>query len=198
MTIKKFLAIWEVLRHFKSIFSTSLWMLIPGVNIIVALRYAGSHLNPLIARLGSHLRDKFVNAYDDALDGSREYWTQWGSESALSSLYIAGAFLMNTFCVTYLATKFPEYSAQIPFAAPDWTFYISIATFIIVAAIILHTIFGMLHQIYKAYTSFHPEYAKVPFEAWYVRLREEAIAKRDAVVKVPVRQPVGEPEVNRV
>ena len=196
MTIKKFLAIWEVLRHFKSIFSTTLWMLIPGVNIIVALNYAGSHLNPLISNLGIHMRDKFTNAYDDALDGSREYWTQWGSESALSSLYIGLAFLMNTFSVSFLATRFPEYFARVPFAVPDWTFYISIGTFIIVAAIILHTISGMLHQIYKNYTTLHPEYSKVPFEAWYIRLREEAIAKRDKVVKVPVRS--GEPEINHV
>lgn len=187
MTIKKFLAIWEVLRHFKSIFSTSLWMLIPGVNIIVAIAYAGNHLEPLIDRLGTHMRDKFINAYDDALDGSREYWTQWGSESALSSLYIFGAFLVNTFCVSFLVTKFPEYSAQIPFSTPDWTFYISIASFIIVDGIILHAISGMAHQVYKKYTTLHPEYAKLPFEAWYIRLREEAIAKRDAIVKVPVR-----------
>jgi len=162
-------------------------MLIPVVNVLVAINYAGSHLEPLIRNIGIHMRDKFLNAYDDALDGSREYWTQWGSESALSAMYITAAAAMNTFFVSFLVTKFPEYSAKIPFNTPDWTVYISIASFIIVGAIILHTITGMLHQIYKSYTTMHPEYAKQPFEHWYAKNREEAIAKRDAIVKVPVR-----------
>lgn len=180
MTIARFLKIWEVVRHFKSLFSTSLWMLIPVINILVAVNYAGTRLSNLPNRLLSHMYDKFVESKDDeALDGSREYWTQWVSESCLSGLYIIAAFLVNTFAVTALTTKFPEYSAQIPFSTPDWTFYISMASIIIVASISLSSIFGMLHQIYKAYTTMHPEYAKDGFRYDYNTARQRATAARE-------------------
>lgn len=187
MTIKKFLAIWEVLRHFKSIFSTTLWMLIPGVNIVVALGYASNHLHPLIARFYGKMEANFHNAIDDAMIGTKEYWAALLSESFLSVGYGIAAFAVNTYVVSYLLTKIPEEMTRIPFDAGDWTSYIGYAMLIAIVAIISHTLFSMLHSIYKAYTTLHPEYAKQPFQRYYKESREKAIAERAALVEVPVR-----------
>lgn len=179
MTIARFLKIWEVIRHFKSIFSTSLWMLIPGLNVFVAIKYATERVGNLPTRLMSHMTENFIHSRDDALQGSREYWTQWATESCLSALYIIAAFLMNTFVANGLTTNYPEYAANIPFSTPDWTFYISIASIIIVASIVLGSIFGMLHSIYKAYTTMHPEYVKGEFRYDYRCARERATEARE-------------------
>lgn len=180
MTIARFLKIWEVVRHFKSVFSTSLWMLIPGLNLIVAIHYAVNRLGNLPNSLMAHMYNRFVASRDDeALNDTREYWTQWMSESSLSFLYAAMAFIVNNFAISYLYDKFPEYSARIDFNAPDWVTYFCTGTYIIITAIIVHCIFSMLHQIYKAYTTMHPEYVKGEFRFDYRTARERATEARE-------------------
>lgn len=198
MTIKKFLAIWEVLRHFKSIFSTTLWMLLPGINVVVALGYAGVHTGDLNKHLYSAMQESFQNANDDALNGTREYWTTLLSESLLSLLYASIAVAVNLTAVNFLAVKYPAIIDSVPgsFTIVEWVTFLNYGLLIAVAAILLKVLFNMLHSIYKAYTQYHPEYAKDPLPQYYLDQRAKAISKRDAVVKVPVRQPATpEPEV---
>lgn len=195
MSIKRFIAIWEVLQHFKSIFSTSLWMLIPGVNLFKSLAYTSDNLYSLPKEYYAKLYNNFEQGYENPLQGSREYFATWLSQSILSIGYIVMAFFVNHYCVQFLSERWPEYFVYA--SIPDWVAYVGYAFFLITVATVMYSIFNLLHSIYKAYTQCHPEYCKQPLPQHFLERQEKAIAARTALVAVPVRIQ-GAPEINRV
>lgn len=184
-TLKRFMAVWEVLRHFRSIFTTTFYMLIPLFNLPAALSYCYRHIGELPAIYSRKMTQNFYEGIN-AFTLTKQYWSMWLSESLLSLLYIGIAFFMNIFWVGKLLEYGTPYVDMLSSIKPEWVNWLGYAVAALIAIYVVRVLTGMLHAIWKTQTSFNPEYATGPLDPSFVRMRDEAIAKRAAPLIPPV------------
>lgn len=176
MTMKRFIAIWDVLRHFKDVFGMTIWMLIPGVNQLIAAVYNMGKMTEMPSDLRSKIKDNFFEAQDPWI-GVKERWQAFFAEVGLSSLYISIAYLVNYYLMTWVLSKISIDAWGYVVSIIDVQFmWLAFATWIV--GMFFKTGFGMLHAIYVNWTTFHPDYAKQPLEEYFLRRRAEAIERR--------------------
>lgn len=176
MKIERFLALWDVLRHFKDVFGVAIWMLIPGLNLIVVSMYVYGKLESIPSAHSGHIRKRFYEAEEDPLKGTKEYWSQWWVQGFLSIVYLTEAYIVNTLFFAKAVVIFPGI-----LVAGDVPAYVQWACLAAAAWVIGYTIkisFSMLHGIWSNYRQLDLKHHTIPLDEHYLKRRAEATALR--------------------
>lgn len=176
MKIERFLALWDVLRHFKDVFSIAIWSLIPGVNLIVVSCYVYGKLESIPSDHSRFIRERFFNAEEDPLKGTKEYWSQWWVQGFLSIVYLSEAYIVNTLFFAKAIVIFPD----LPKASdiPGYVQWACLATALWVIGYTIKVSFSMLHGIWSNYRNYDLKHHTVPLDRYYIEQREKAIEAR--------------------
>lgn len=183
MKIERFLALWDVLRHFKDVFAVAIWSLIPGINLIVVSLYVYGKLERLPGEHNRFIRERFYAAEEEPLKGTKEYWSQWSVQGFLSIVYLAEAYIINALFFAKFAVIFPDF----PKAAdiPGYVQWASLAVALWVIGYTIKVSFSLLHGIWTNYRQLDLKHHTAPLDKYYLEQREKAIAQR-AQTPVPV------------
>lgn len=183
MKIERFLALWDVLRHFKDVFAVAIWSLIPGLNLLTVSMYVYGKLERLPKDHSAHIRNNFYAAEEEPLKGTKEYWSQWWVQGFLSIVYLAEAYIVNTLFFAKAVIIFPNI-----LVAGDVPAYVQWACLAVALWVFGYTIkvsFGLLHGIWTNYRQLDLVHHSIPLDDHYLKRRAEATAAR-AKTPVPV------------